>query len=174
MTRGAKRSLAAFVALIALFVTGCGGGGGADESTGGTSAGGNGAAKNIEEFGSKANGSAAKQLEVALHRYLDARSAGEWQRACSYLETPSRRLVARFAEKSKQVDARGCNAGIAIGTKQLSPAERAGLARIDIESVRIEGKRAFVLYRDAEGDRYAMTASREGARWGFSLSPLPL
>ncbi len=162
--------LAALVAL-ALLATGCGGGGAGETSSSSDSAGSTttsgsaSTAARIKEFGTEASGSEAKQPEAAAIGYLDARAAEEWSRACSFLATPIRRLLGHLTAKSQRVAGKGCAAFVETSTKKLSPSERAALAKSTPESVRLEGDRGYVLYRDGNGTERAVSVKREGGRW---------
>jgi hypothetical protein len=162
-------------ALVLLFVvlicTGCGGGENGSVSSGGIDQI-NPIYDEIEDFGSKANRAEAELIEARLHRYLGARSAGEWAKACGYLSKPSRGLLKQVAAGSKRIDGRDCAAAMAALTKRLSSSEQAALSRVEAESVRIEGTHGYVLYKGSHGSRYATPMRREGERWAFSfLSP---
>lgn len=161
-TRQLATGLTALIALaaIALPAAGCGG----DETTTTTGGGAAGSPKAQEErirsFGSEASGSRAEAIEEALLGYLGARSDGEWGEACSYLSKNLRRTFNSLAKRSKRVE--GCAGLMRNSTKSLSSAERDALGSPQVDSVRTEGKDAFVLY--ALGDaRYAMRMKREGA-----------
>jgi hypothetical protein len=164
---------AALLVLLAAVIAGCGGGGD-DGKSGSSTSSPNGAASTIEEFGSPLEGAEAEQLEADLHGYLDARAAGEWAKACKGLAKPSQKVLSRLAKRSKTIEGDGCAAAMQSITEQRSPSERGDLAEADVESVRREGSRAYVIYSGAKDAKYAMPATHEGGRWGFSVSAVPL
>jgi hypothetical protein len=168
--------LAAF-GVLALLGSGCGGGGERSSTTApGSAAAAQAAQDRIRQFGLEATGSQAKQAEATLHGYMDARVAGEWKEACTYLAKPIRRLFDRLGSKSKQVNGKGCAGFVETSTRKLTPSERAGLAKVDVTSVRVEGEQGYILYRDPSGAEYSMSLRREAGTWkllgigGTSLS----
>lgn len=164
-----KRSLALLAALLAIVLpAGCVGGDDDDSGDGGD------AAVTIESFGSQLNGRQAQQAEAALRRYLAARSSREWKKACSLLAESVRRLLSRVASRSEQIEGEGCAAALADSARNLLPSEHTALDVAEVESVRAERNRAFILFEAADGGRYAMRATREDRRWGMSPSSLPL
>jgi hypothetical protein len=169
--------LAGLFALAAV-AAGCGGG---DDST--TTAGtpGQSAADRVREFGLEATSSQAKQAEAALDGYMNARVAGEWNKACSYLAKPIRKLFDRIGKKSKasgqgsQVTGKGCAGFVEESTRKLTPSERADLAKIDVTSVRVEDDRGYIIYKETGGDEASMSLSQEGGEWklmGIAGTPL--
>lgn len=165
------KSFALLAALLAL-AAGCGGG-----DSGGsvpTRASDGGLARTIEGFGAEAKGEEAARLEAALQRYLGARAAGEWARACSGLAESSRTLMNRLAKRSKEIEGEGCVAGMRSFTERQSSSERAGLAKADVESVRVDGSHGYVIYAIPGSSRYAIPATLEGKRWGFAVATVPL
>jgi hypothetical protein len=157
--------------VLALLIAGCGGSGGS--SSGGSTAAGGAASElagaasvaKAEGFGSEASGSEAKKPEAALKGYFDARVNGEWAKACSYVSKELRKLYSRVSKKS------GCSGVVEKTTERLSASERAALAEVEVESVRLEGGSGYVIYTDAEGSQQAKPVEREGGAWKVS-SPI--
>lgn len=178
-SRKLRGRLAPLLAGLALLLAGCGGGG---KSSSGSTGGGNGngslagsAAAQIKEFGSGAGRSETEQAEAALLGYLTARAAGEWSQACSYLAKSVRSLLGHIAVKSKRVKGKGCRGFIETSTEKLSPSERTDLTKVDVSSLRVEGERGYLLYKDAAGAEQATSMRSEGGRWKItSLLALPL
>jgi hypothetical protein len=123
--------------------------------------------KEAKDFGSEASGSEADEAEAALIGYLEARAGGEWSRACSYLAKELRKLDARFA-RSVAGGADGCPGFVATTTERLSPGERSGLAEVDIQSVRLEGRHGYIVYISSSGTEIAKPILEEGGRWKLS------
>lgn len=125
------------------------------------------ALKEAREFGSEASDSEAEEVEAALTGYLEAQAGGEWSQACSYLAKELRRLEARLAH-SVRGGGEGCPGFVAATTERLSPSERSGLADVDVQSVRIEGKSGYILYIDGSGAETAKPILDEAGRWKLS------
>jgi hypothetical protein len=119
------------------------------------------------EFGSEASGSEAEEAEAALLGYLEAQAGGEWSKACSYLTKELRSLEAKIA-RSGQGGGEGCPGFVAATTERLSPSERSSLAEVDIQSVRIEGRRGYVVYTDSAGTEIAKPVQVEAGEWKLS------
>jgi hypothetical protein len=165
--RGFAGALAALL-VLALLVAGCGGGGdsgstGAESTAPGATGelGEAGAVGKAEEFGSEASGAEAKGPEAALQGYFDARANGEWSKACSY-------LAKNVQQVYRQLSKEGCAAFLQKMTGRLSKEERAALAEVEVESVRLEGDGGYVIYTDAEGSQRAKPVEREGGAWKLS------
>lgn len=114
----------------------------------------------IQEFGVEAPGSERKAAAAVLHGYLDARAAGAWRDACSYMS-------AAFAASLAQL-ARGSGAGgecpevLASFSAGLSAATLREAAVAEVGAMRTEGDRAFLLFHGTHGDAYFMPMLREG------------
>jgi hypothetical protein len=159
------------VVVLGLLAAGCGGGNGG--SSGGGSSGDKGAGPSAaflakaEELGSEASGSRAGQAEAALRGYLDARAGEEWTKACSFLTKGFRQLYSRLS-KSPAVKGKGCAGTVAKVDERLSPRERADLRKFEVDSVRVEGGRGYIIYTDAAGTQRATPIASEGGRWKIS------
>ncbi|HEU4907023.1 MAG TPA: hypothetical protein VFT19_13040 [Solirubrobacterales bacterium] len=172
---GAPTAALLVLALVSLALSACGGGSSSTESSGSTSNGDGVAAgspvaklhRAIRQFGSEASGAKAPQAEAALTGYFGALAAADWGKACSYLTKPVRTLRARAA--ARQMKGESCTAGLRVAAKRLSRSERDALAEADISSVRIEGDRGFVIYRDRDAER-AMPLRAEGGSWKLAAA----
>ncbi len=172
-----RRSAFSFAALavLAAVVVGCGGGG--DNSTA-TTAGTEAAQRaheTIRKFGLEATAAEAKQAKAAMLGYQNARVAGEWSKACSYLAKPIRRLFGRIGSKTQEGDSKGCAGFVETSTRKLSPSERSDLAKVQVISVRVEDDQGYVLYKDVKGDEFANSMKIEGGKWkigGITGTPL--
>lgn len=148
---------------LALLVAGCGGSDSSSSSgSTGSELGAAAAVQKAEEFGSEASGSEAKGPEAALRGYSDARANGEWSKACSYVAKDLLKVYSRLQKEG------GCASFVKKTTKGLSPDERAALAEIKVESVRLEGDSGYVIYTDAKGSQQARPVEREGSAWKVS------
>lgn len=139
----------------------------------------------IQEFGGEAGGSELSQAAAALHGYLDARAAGNWKQACANMAGGVAKSLQQFAGAAPGMPGKnGKNAPKRIGCPQLIAAMSAGmpayvkhdLAKADVGALRIEGDRAFLLFRGAHRTNYFMPMAREGGRWkvaAIAASALP-
>jgi len=130
----------------------------------------------IQEFGSEASGSELAAAAAALHGFLDARAAGEWAAACSHMSKSVIASLSRLAASGKQPNGADC---AEILKKLINPAVKRELEeeaeQADVGSLRIEGGRAFIIYRSTEGTVMAMPMVDEGGTWEVgSLAGVPL
>jgi hypothetical protein len=158
------------VLLAVLVVTGCGGGdreNSASPSAAATSSPAPGGEKSIEGFGAEATGGSRVALLGAFRAYLKAIATRHYPIACSYLASSVRHSLSQLVAKGS---GRGrCIAGL-VGL--LSPSA-AAIARAQsaggIAKARVEGGRAFVVFRAPGAKLYQLPMVREGGRWKTSL-----
>jgi hypothetical protein len=130
----------------------------------------------IQEFGAEAEAAEFEQAAVALHDFLDARAAGDWAAACSYLSSSQVESFKQLAAQAEQVRNPSC-AGIlkALTNPAAKQAIKAEAAQADVRSLRVKGDRAFVIYTGPGGTVFAMPMAREGGTWkvaGTTGTPL--
>lgn len=140
----------------------------------------------VQEFGAEADTSERDDAAVALHNFLDARAAEDWKSACSFLSAEVRQSLESFAVKAQeaaakqgsaeQFDATSCASILSRMTNRAAlPELRKEAAQADIGSLRIEGDRAFVIYRGIGGTIIAIPVTNEGGSWKVSgLAGTPL
>lgn len=175
------------VALLAL--AGCGGGdddgnGGANGAAGGemTSAGGEreqlkshddsgGGAEQYEnarsagtvvEFGVEASPEDFEAVAAALHGYLDAKEARNWELACQYMSSEAIKSIAQFAPEPETATCPRLLEDFSSGT---SPKILRRLAVADVGSVRIAGDEAHALYDGARDFGFFMPMAFEDGLW---------
>ncbi|HEY5815580.1 MAG TPA: hypothetical protein VIS95_04490 [Solirubrobacterales bacterium] len=129
----------------------------------------------VQEFGAEAESSEFEAAAQALHNFLDARAAGDWDAACEYM---SEATVASF----ERLGARGeggstsCGetlAGLINPNAKQALKEEAEIA--DVGSLRVEGEQAFVIYTGIDGTVMAMPMADEDGEWkvaGLAGTPL--
>lgn len=130
----------------------------------------------IQEFGGEAGTSELDQAATVLHDFLDARAEKNWAAACSYLSKSMVQSFEQLASRSQQLKGEGCAAVQEALSGKVPASELAKAAKADVGSLRIEGDRAFIIYRGApEGTFYAISMSKEGGGWkvaGLAGTPL--
>lgn len=127
----------------------------------------------IQEFGAEASGSDFAAAATALHGYLDARAAGAWRDACSFL---SPGVVASLAQLGGGSGRASCAEILASVSTGLPPAARREAAVADVGALRSEGDRAFLLFHGAGGADYFIPMTEEGGSWkvaALAASSLP-
>jgi hypothetical protein len=118
----------------------------------------------VQEFGEEGSDSEFEQAAAAVHGFLDAREERDWEAVCSNLAASVTKGLKALAGKSEKLAGAGCVK--IMGTILANAPESAfkGEAAADIGSLRVEGDRAFVIYR-AGDDVLAMSMKREDGTW---------
>jgi hypothetical protein len=118
----------------------------------------------IQEFGAEASGTELEEAGAALHGFLDARVAGEWAKACTYLTKPTIESFEQLAARSKQ-KLHGCGAIMGALTEGLPQGNLEEAAQAEVGALRFEGDRGFLLYHGAADTDYAIPVAKEGGAW---------
>lgn len=130
----------------------------------------------VQEFGAEADTEEFDEAAVTLHNFLDARAAGAWASACRHIAASVVDSLQELATQAQRLKGSDC---AAILARLTNPAAK-GLMReeaeaADVGSLRIEGERAFVLFRGPEGEVLAMPMAREDGAWKVAaLASTPL
>ena len=120
----------------------------------------------IQEFGAEAPEDDLSRAAEALHNFLDARVAGAWAAACSYLSAEVREQLEQLAKASEEDLGGGdCPTVLAAFSRKASAAELRAAAVADVGSLRIEDGRAFLLYTGAKGATYVIPMVEEAGDW---------
>lgn len=128
----------------------------------------------VQEFGAEASRSELEQAGAALHGFLDARAAGEWSKACTYLTKATIASFEQLAARSKR-GPRGCGAIMEALSGGVPKSSLEEAAQAGVGALRIEGGRAFLLYHGAHGTDYAISMAKEGGAWKVgALAGTPL
>jgi hypothetical protein len=131
--------------------------------------------QSVQTFGTEAQVGERIEAAAALQAFLDARAAGEWRTACSYLAASIDSQLEKLSERvpnAKGIDCPGVLKGLSAAA---SPSALASATRIQVISFRVEGDRAFIVYRGTGGEVTASAMFREGGGWKLgSLGGLPL
>jgi hypothetical protein len=128
----------------------------------------------VQEFGSEASEAEFDEAAAALHDFLDARVEGDWQAACAHLASDVTASLAQVAGNAERLQGKGC-AGILEALSTGVP--QSGLkeaAVADVGSLRIEGDRAFVIYRGVEGTVFAIPMTDQDGWKVAALAGTPI
>lgn len=115
----------------------------------------------IQEFGSEASGSDFEAAAAALHGYLDARAARAWRAACSHLSPDTRGSLGDLGGGG----AASCPETLASLSAEVPNEVLAEAAEADVAAMRVEGDRAFLLFRGAHDAAYFMPMAHVGGAW---------
>lgn len=157
--------------VVAIALAGCGGN--EDDSRDSTVAAGGsaptataqsgGGAQTPAEFGEEADAADRTAAGASVQEFLRAFAADDWPTACSLMSAFAKENLAVFT--SRYAQGRGCPAQMQALTRQVPAKRLPQPGRIEVIGLRIDGDRGFVLYRDAEGARFAFPVAREGGEW---------
>jgi hypothetical protein len=129
----------------------------------------------VQEFGKESSEAEFDQAAEAVHGFFDARVSGDWKAACSYLAADVSRSLEQLAGNSKKLADAGCAETMEAISKGVPRSAFVEAAKADIGSLRVEGDRAFVVYRGAKNLVYAMPMKGEDGAWKVaSLAGTPL
>jgi hypothetical protein len=130
----------------------------------------------VQEFGAEAGGSEFERAAAALHDFLDARAAGAWGAACSYVSKSIVESFKQLAAQAQQGDGSSCAAALeTLTSPAVMRATKDEAEQADVGSLRVEGERAFLIYRGVENTIFAMPMANEGGAWKVgSLLGTPL
>jgi hypothetical protein len=116
----------------------------------------------IQEYGEEADESELQEVAEIVHGFYVARAAGEWEKACSYLSAGLREQLEQLGAKS---EVKGCGPFLEAFTTKLSPSVWREITTVDAASVRHDGEQAFLIYRGAGKEIYAMPLHDEDGEW---------
>jgi len=128
----------------------------------------------IQEFGDESDESELDEAATALHGYLVARAEEDWPAACSDLAKSVKDQLQSLASRSQDLSGEGCPSTLQALTPQLPPAVLRESTIVDAGSLRVEGERAFLIYRGAEGATYTVLMVPEDGWKVGSLAATPL
>jgi hypothetical protein len=129
----------------------------------------------IQDFGEESDETELREAATVLHSFLVARANEDWPAACANLSKDVIKQLRVLASRSRQLAGEDC-AGV---LQALTPPLPAKVLRestvVDAGSLRLEGERAFLIYRGAEGTVYATLMAHEDRGWKVgSLAGTPL
>jgi hypothetical protein len=120
----------------------------------------------VQEFGQEGGGSAMESAAAVLHAYLDARVAGRWEDACSYLAADVVASLEQFAAANgSEAQLETCPQILQTLSSGAGAAGLRGAAEVDVGSLRVQGGRGFLLYHGPRGVDFAMPVVLEGGEW---------
>lgn len=117
----------------------------------------------IQEYGSEAGSSEFEAAAAALHGYLDARAAGAWSAACSYMAPGVSASLGQLA--GGETGEAACPEILASLSAGIPPAALREAAVANAGALRIEGGSALLLFRGSQGVNYFMPMSSAGGGW---------
>ncbi len=121
----------------------------------------------IQTFGREASSAERAQATASVQAYLDARAAGDWPKVCAHLAAGPR------AEQRQLAGGASCASAMESFARGASTATLREEAEIEVLSLRVGVKYAFLIYRRPEGI-YATALTRDGPWRLLSVTPNPV
>jgi hypothetical protein len=119
----------------------------------------------IQTFGVEAPSEDRIQASRVFQTYLDARLAGDWALACSYLSGPTKTQLEQLGGQAGRGGSADCAQVMHAFTEGVSKEALRTAADIRVLSMRVEGGQAFLLYKDGEGLPSTVPMNEEGGSW---------
>jgi hypothetical protein len=119
----------------------------------------------IQTFGVEAPSADRVAASRVFQAYLDARLAGDWALACSYLSGPTRTQLEQFGGQAGRGGSSDCAQVMRAFTEGVPKEVLRNAADIRVLSMRVEGGQAFLIYRDGEGLPSSVPMNEEGGAW---------
>lgn len=118
----------------------------------------------IEEFGSEAGGSDKEAILGVFTGYLSAIADKDYGTACSHLSTTVQSSLQQLAAKGSRAAA-GCS--MILPTLLAPSAARVAREQADgrVTRARVQGDRAFVVFKAPGAKLYQLTMVREDGEW---------
>ena len=128
----------------------------------------------IQSFGTEGSEDPREQAVSNLLAYLDARLAGEFERACSLASEEFRqqlaRLIANAKAKGDAEKPQGCAETLALFTPDKAKAALREKSQVDeVLSFRIEGPYAYLIFKGAEGKAMFIAMADDGGEWKVNV-----
>ena len=119
----------------------------------------------IQSYGLESRSVDRLQAASIVKAYLDAQAAGRWSEACSYLTAELHAKLEALALEAEGSSAQGCPQTMEAFLANTSTDALRTVADIEAISMRVQGSRAFLIYKDGEGSTAELVMAREGGEW---------
>lgn len=134
----------------------------ADGDAAGDAAQGRGGEASIEDFGSEAGGSERGRILAAFDGYLDAIAGRDYGAACAELSAAVKESLAQFVGGAKASACASTLPKLLAPSASQAAREQAGG---EVTKVRVEGDRAFVVFKAPGAELYQLTMVEEDGEW---------
>ncbi len=116
----------------------------------------------IANFGEEGDESELREAAETVYGLYVDRAEGDWAGACARL---AEELLEKLEQLAATSEAKNCPEFLEAFTTHLSDAAWAEIATVDAASLRNDGKQAFLIYRGAGDEVYAMPLLAEDGEW---------
>ena len=131
----------------------------------------------IQSFGNEADSQQTAEVVAALRGFYKAQAAEDWKTMCADLgsgvQDTFQQLAQQASAAGQDVGDGGCESLLSASHRQIPKKQLKQLANFKVGSVRVKGKRGFVIYK--AGDWFAIPMVSEDQGWKVgSLGPVPI
>jgi hypothetical protein len=120
----------------------------------------------IERFGAQAPDDEADDIVAVAVGYYDARAERDWARACGLMSSSMKQQFAQLAERAESIDGEDCPAVMEAFTARVPREALVREAReVRFNEVRVEGNRAFAIFKSKSIPNGTLPMVRENGRW---------
>jgi hypothetical protein len=119
----------------------------------------------IHTFGKEASEADLRGSAAALNGYLQARVKRDWALACAYMSSGISEQLTQLAQQAPEGKDLDCAGILEAMSAHLDKKSLKRMASIKIGTARVDGDRAFVLYKEAGVGWMMMPMQRENGEW---------
>ena len=126
-------------------------------------------------FGDEADDAETAEVVAGLMGYLDARANGAWEQACSFLAVGLTDQIAQLQAQQEGGEELDCPEILKGLSASVSKDLLKSAAKVQVGSVRVNGERAFVIYKGDHNHWYVASMNEEDGVWkSGTLAPSEL
>ncbi len=119
----------------------------------------------IHTFGKEASEEDLRGAAAVLNGYLQARVKKDWALSCAYMAEAMTEQLMQLAQQAPEAEDMDCAQVVEAMSGHLDKKSRKRMADIQIGTARVDGDRAFVLYKEAGVGWMLMPMAREDGEW---------
>jgi hypothetical protein len=123
----------------------------------------------IQDFGEEGDESELQAAAEAVHGFYAARAEKDWARACTFLAKSMVAQLRQLVAQTSELQGKGCGSVLQAFTRPLPASTRREMTVVDAGSLRRDGDRGFLIYRDAERTVYGIPLEDEDGAWKLTL-----
>lgn len=116
----------------------------------------------IPKFGEESDEAELREAAKAVHAFYVARAEGDWAATCARISQP---MIEKLENLASETSQRGCAKFLGAFTTPMSDAAWRETTTMDAGSLRVGSEKAFLIYRGADDEVYAMPLRNEEGEW---------
>jgi hypothetical protein len=129
----------------------------------------------VQNYGEEAGAAEREAASDVVVAFLRAREKGDWKGVCAHIYTDTLKPLEAIAERGAEFEGEGCPELLALLTRGAPASARASTIGSGINSLRVDGDRAFALYHGTDGRDYLVPLVDDDGEWKVgTLAPTEL